>query len=323
MAITFEGERKKGAQTDNKNITRTSRIFTFHFTNFESGVIIKRQAALPLIGSPHPDDPSLIARAIDTGDPNSNDKGKSGVYDVVVPYDNDVDLWVSSQSTRPWKLPPYNISYPPFETIIPFTKSYQDGDKNGEPSLPVLNSANDPIADVTNDHSWFVKFTYNLKTVNPNWLDYFLDTVNNQDVQIVSFNVPAGKGRLKQIQPSYQRTYDSSGDILYKYWKLDIEIEVKKQKWQKEIMDQGLNVNIENKKYRIYTDNDGNFGSVGGLMDGGASKDDIVAVDEPLKLDGEGGLLNQSLPTAVYLPPKFDKFFTNWKPLSFPKTVDG
>lgn len=323
MAITFKGERRTALQKNNNNVSTTSRIFLYHFDTWTSGVQISQQSELPLIGEEHPNDSSLICTGINTGEPDPNDK-PSGKFLAIASYTNQQNSFsIGSQAIRPWQLPPYNISYPPFESTIVFEKSYQSGDKNGIPSLPVLNSAGDPIADVTNENSWMIKFSYNLKTVNGNWMDFFLDTVNNQDITIVGFNVPSGKGRLKQMQPSFHRTFDAQGELLYKYWQIDIEIEVRKQKWQKELLDQGLNILDAEKKYRIYTDGKGVFGKRSDMLASADDPDDVVAVDEPMKLDGSGALLDQALQTAEYLEPKFDKFFTNWNPLSFPRTVDG
>jgi len=327
MAIEFRGRRQRALTRNNDNVASTSIVFLYRFTDFESGVEISTQPDIPLIGAVHPDDPSLICNNINTGDPNTTDQ-KSGTYGVVASFSNNIDEFsIGSQTTRPWKLPPYNLSFPPFTLNVPIERTYQSGDANGFPTRPYVNSANDLIADTRVEYGKTVKFSFNLKTVREGWIDEFIGTINDRDIMVVGKTIPALKGLLRQFQATPKKTFDTEGELLFTYEQIDVEIDVRKRQWDKQPADIGFNFLVDDggiKKFRIYTDNRGNFGRKTVLQAlPGAIEEDIIPFDEALKLDGLGALRDQALEGVTFLGPFFDKFPHSWDALSFPKTTDG
>ena len=95
---------------------------------------------------------------------------------------------------------------------------------------------------------------------------------------------------------------------------MDIEIEISKKEWSREILARGLFFKDGTKKIRCYVSKSG--ATYGAPDDCG---EDPIAVDEPQLLAANGTLLASGA-DPVYDTFQ-DKFAANWGPLDLPSTV--
>ena len=293
------------------NLT-TTRTYRYLFTAGESPVQVAQQSDILENGATHPDNDKMKVRNLQIvqvdGDP------KKGSYDAIYTYTLNKQTDVNDETIAPWKRNPYNISITPLEQVVAFQKAYQDGDSLGNPTKPVLNPAGDPYEDTTVEQNTIVRFTYNLKDFNPEWIDKYTDTVNKDATTVIDLKLTAKKWRIKNLSTSYQIEYDAEGEALYKYWSVDTELEGSKKIWQKEILARGLyfkeTIDGTPTKFRIYTDDAGLYGKKSDMGTG------AIPVDEPQLLNSDGSLYTSG---DVYYDTFYDKFFIAWTPLNFPK----
>lgn len=317
MTIKFIGNKYAPLNEDKNGILSTTVDYIYYFNAAESPVDILAESTIPARGSQHPSGGNLYALRKTISAPQEGDEAKSGKYTVSVAYTNDLRQDITKQgetpATAPWNLPPYNISIFPIDITVPFIFGYDAGDAPGSPSKSVLNPVGDPYEAVTLKQNTIIKFSYNLRNFSGTWIDRFSDTVNNSSVVVVRQEISTQKGRIRNLGGSLQKIYDDEGALLYKYFKVDIEIEKAKDIWKQEIMRRGLYFLSGGHKYRIYTDNDGNYGK----------KEDMgsepTAVDEPQRLTEAGALYSGD--SAEY-DTFFDKPFISWGSLNLPKTME-
>lgn len=319
MSITYKGVLNKGANISSDGSLSTSMVLVYLFDAAENSVDILKQSQIPIIGQAHPSDQNLVVNTIACSDPMEGDTVKKAKYEVTVTYIRRQKVSVGQGGNRtvaPWKLPPYNISVSPLEYVVAFQKAYTVGDLIGRPSKAVLNTANDPYEESTTRQNILLRFSYNLETFNSSWAADYSDTVNLSSVNIVDRYIDAKCGRIKNLSSSRQIVYDENGDVEYRFSQVDVEIEIARSIWKKEVLCRGLYFLNGGNKYRIYTDNAGNFGK---QSDMGAN---AVPVDEPQRLGPSGELYTGADGTAYYQEFE-DKKYLNWNPLSFPKTELG
>lgn len=338
MSITYRGIENFGPLNENENgIISATVNHSFHFDGGESPLDIMGQSQVPARRSKYPSalasNKNLFCLYRSVSSVQEGDGKASGKYIVACFYTNDLRADNTEESSQeeivPWKLPPYDINIYPIDVTKQLLYGYDDGDVKGEPSLSVLNSAGDPLDAQTVEQNACYQFSYNLQHFDDRWIDEFADTINNSDTVVIDSAIPEKKGRIRNLGASFQRIYDENGNILYKFWKVNVEIERSAEEWKVELMDLGLfALDGTGKRYRIYTDNDGNFGKRQDLIDdliaGGdteeEAKEKVIAVDTPQKLAADGTLYSGD--TAHYLT-FYTKAYTNWGPLSLPKTVSG
>lgn len=312
MSITYMGARNGPYDKDRNGNIASSRVLVYHFTAAESSVEVAQQAEIPDHGTAHPDDATLKLVGVAVSEPTMGDGIKSGRYDVTLSYAREVrsGSFAADQTVAPWKRDPYDISLQPVEYAKAFTKSYVDGDSNGNPSNPVLNPAGDPYEDTVVERNTCLRFAYNLEDWNPNWVCDYIDTVNSSDVLVCDIGIRSRRGCIRNLSATRIVEYDNEGAQTYVYWRIDVEIEVSRKRWLRDILARGLNFISGGAKYRIYTDNAGNFGKKADMGD------DAIAVDEPQLLAANGSLVGYG-GTPVY-QTFYDKYTTSWKCLSFP-----
>lgn len=316
MSITYKGERNGGWSQDKDGNVTSSRLLVYHFNSAESAVEIAQQSGIPKIGDVHPDDPALFVSGVSISEPMEGDGVKSGKYDVTVSYARatvSVQFGRNDRTVAPWDRPPYDLSITPIDVVKAFQKSYQDGDTNGNPSKPVLNPAGDPYEDSTAERHTVIRFSYNLETFRPQWIGQYVDSINVSAVEVIDIGISARRGCLRNLSASQVKEYDNEGELTYTYWKVDVEIEVSRTEWKREILARGLFFLDGGNKFRIYTDEDG---LVGKLSDMGGNP---IPVDEPQLLTAVGALLALG-GTPVY-DVFYDKFPSNWAALSLPESA--
>jgi len=315
MSITYKGIRNGGLQKDKDGQISTSRIFLFLFDAGESAATVLKNTSVPAIGTAHPDNSTLLATSISISDPKDGDV-KKATYEVTVTYTKPLQGGsISSSTVQPWNRDPFNISYAPLEIVVPFQKAYDyTQDYNGAPSIPVLNKAGDPFEDSTTQQNLIMRFSYNLETFDPKWIVEYMDTINDEDIQLLGISIPDYHGRMKNLAASKMQTYDDDGVLEYEYWQVDVEIEISAVVWKKEIMERGLfalgTASTISTKFRIYIDTDGTLGNKKDLSA------EAIPVDEPQKLNTDGTLYS-SLTDAKYTT-FYDRFAASWEELNLP-----
>lgn len=183
----------------------------------------------------------------------------------------------------------------PYSKVI--FRAYQAGDTQGNPSKPILNSANDPFDPPLQDEVSrpVISIKYNLRRFSPGLKFQLENTINSEETLCVKLHIPAKWGRLLAI--ACDPMYDAEDEL---YWAMEVQIEINSDTYTRKLLDQGF----------YYMD--------------GATKKEItakdkagadVAVTEPQKLNGTGGIGT----TPAFL--SFETFWpASWKPLNLPRT---
>ena len=249
MSINYIGILNGGLSIDKEGNASTTRILVYYFNDGESPVDIIAEDEIPEIGEAHPSDSTYLATNISVSEPQEGDEKKSGKYEVTITYTRTAANIIRDQTQEPWKMKPYDLSIAPLEIVVPFVKAYKNGDKNGSPSEPVLNPAGDPYEEGVSIQHTLLRFSYNLQVFSDSWLDSYIDSVNKINTKVCNVSIQAGKGRIRNLTGSQQYVYNTDGSVKYEYWKVDIEIEIAKKVWKKEIMARGLFFLSGGKKY--------------------------------------------------------------------------
>ena len=317
MSITYKGLRNGGWSQDKDGNVTSSIVWVYHFNGSENAVQIAQQTGLPQIGDPHPNDATLTVSGVSVSEPMEGDGVKSGKYEVTISYaraTNSTQFDTNDRTVAPWNRPPYDLSITPVDVVKAFQKGYQDGDTNGNPSKPVLNPAGDPYEDSTAERHTVIRFSYNLETFRPQWIGQYVDSINVAAVGVVDIGINARRGCIRNLSASQVKEYDNEGVLTYTYWKVDVEIEVARTEWKREILARGLYAKDATSKYRIYFRNDGATGAARGRAD--VLGTDPIPAEEPQLLMATGYLLADG-GTPVY-DTYYDKFTSNWAALSLP-----
>lgn len=207
----------------------------------------------------------------------------------------------------PTKQPP-EIDYDFDIQQIVADKAYNSGDAQGTPTKPVQNSALDPFdPPLMRDRArMIISVSYNVRTFDPNTAANFQDTVNNSQITVAGIKIGYLEGRLKKIVP--KKKFDSKG---VEYWNIKAEILIDRETHRHRVLDQGYAYwDGGNKLYFSMSDIDSDISP-------GSAKD--TQVNDPQKLDGDGGKLpGGKTATPVYLT--YCCYFPrNWSTLGLPE----
>lgn len=325
------GELWSGCDEESDGSILTKRIFKVYFSAGEGPLKIRAMTDLPKIGAVHPDDKSLSCRKRTISEPQGGDQLRTGHYLVTCEYSNRAGTSGAVQppaaNTKPWDMPPYNISYLVVDNVVPLRKAYGASDTQDNPTVPVVNTAGDPIQIPFNETTRALKFSYNLKTFDDAWVELYRNTINKAEMTVCGKKIPAKKGLLRKVDAKKVVVYDDDGDPDVAYTQVDIEIEITRKDWNIHPANLGLNFRDGDDKKRIYTDNRGNFGTLeemAALMPADAT-DVPTPVDEPMKLNNQGAIcpINFVADETHYL--EFSPYFpSDWKSLSLPdKDLDA
>lgn len=274
---------------------------------------------VPAVFSAHPTIPSAILTDYDGSPIGDNNK-----FEVTATYqitDSGTD-----DNTLPWDRTPFNVKGG--------ATAYQEYlglayDNKGELTVPVLNSAGDMFANVPPNVFYrpWVSFSYNLKSFNPDWVDDFSGTINKDAIAVVGANIKALQARILEIGYSYIENASNP------YWQIDMKIEKsgRGDSFITRILNAGFHFLETGKKYEIYHNGKGQWGSVDFLksLTGYIKNDPVwepVPTSEPQLLDSNGTIAFQN-GTGVFDPKKHIKTFqfnkpAIWKTLSIPKRLN-
>ena len=309
MAITILGEQfnrpVKDSISDNSTISKSaSRIFMVRTTDKEDGVAILNLEGIPQLNDLHPYDASLLVSSRSV-DPDV----EADTWKVTVEYASRIVNVPFDKNTKPWDLPPYNVSSGsvPYNKVM--TKAYKDGDSKDNPSVDILNTAGDPFDPPLEyvEYNSLIKFTYNKKNFSLFDIKKYKRTINASSEIILDQNIEPKTAKINEIDAVKVDVKDENGNFDYSYYKISIVMEI--GNFETKLLNDGFYAVENGQKFEIKLDNDtGNYG-----------KDKGDPVTEPVKLDENGAILPQG-DSPVYLP--FQTYFAqNWKGLGLPEKL--
>jgi hypothetical protein len=267
----------------NNDIKSSTRRFKYECKNDVEeggGLNVLNQPQIPAIHSGHPTDDTLLCYNVDVSELQDSDN-TVGYRVATASYSNDSGIFQALKVPRtnePWDDPVYNWSIVPTRVKKLLKKTYNETDLQFVPSVDVVNSAGDPIDIEDTEVLPLLVFSYNLKEFKIDWVRKFNDTVNKNQQRVTGVDIPAGKGIIQRLQPTLIPVYDEDGELDYNYYRVDVEILIYNADIIIEPLDQGYNILEDNKLYRIYTDDNGNFGKSTDVVNG-------KPVDTPSKLE--------------------------------------
>lgn len=312
MSITYKGTVNGAWKKDIQGNISTNKTLIYLADDADSSVLVSRESEIPLLGTAHQDDITLKLTDISISPPESGDKIKKHRYSVVLTYTRTVDFStnpIQDNTIAPWRMSPYNISVSPIEKTVPFVKAYATAGASS-PTLPVINPVGDAYEAETIQQSALLRVSYNRQSFSSSWVKTYTGSVNSGSITVAGVNVPSRQGIMKALTGTYLTQPDETGALRYRFWRIDVEIEISSiEQYITEIMIRGLYFLSEGKKYRIYTDNQGNYGNIDSM--GSAA----VPVDEPQRLTIDGDLYTGS--TAEY-QEFIEKRVLGWGSLGIP-----
>jgi len=220
----------------------------------------------------------------------------------------------SGSGQKPWEMPA-QVSYFLDKEQVAISKAYDyDVDKPFFPSLPIVNSAQDPFIDplMKNKNRFGIHIIKNVEDANWDPVSIFslIDTLNESTdgsgARIGGVAIADRQARIKEMKLDPAMT-----DEQELYWVFTVDIVMDRDEWAQSIYDQGFNTMnaTTGEKTRIQVKD-----PLGG--------DDKDAV-EPQPLDGAGQVRN---PVTSPLP-KYKDFaiypLADWSILDLPKEKDG
>lgn len=338
MAITYLGKKTGDAQRGGFSITGASQILLYLVDDGEDVTKVLGQPEIPAYHSAHPFAPNLVCTDVSVSKVDGSETKHT--HEVTASYSEQDKATVepSDSETKPWELPVTNFSILPVDNVVPFEKAYQNGDVNGAPTKPVLSSAKTPINISTNKANLMIHFAYNLQDVRDIWVVEYHNTVNQDNILVTNIYIPKKLGLLRTWKPTLKKDYDSDGEPKWTYYVIDVEIEINLEGWTRSVADMSLWAMDSGQPYRVcrcdYTSAGTNgFGKQFTLYDDikaaqssenwNADKlndmlNTIQPIDEPITLDGSGGLSFDGVNfKPVYIDYE-DKFAACWHPLSLP-----
>lgn len=127
-----------------------------------------------------------------------------------------------TSETPPWKLLPDNISFTYPETTLPFEFAYSD---KGELSIPVRNTAGDPIPATMSARNAQLSFTFNTKTWDPDDSIVYGNTINSSSIRVCGYKVKEQCGLLFPPEANFITVYqDGTEKIKWQYWSVNVTI---------------------------------------------------------------------------------------------------
>lgn len=228
------------------------------YASIASVEAVRAQAAE--IGDAHPQNPYAFLRSLT---PAVTDNRK--IWNVTGQYTQST----FAESENPLD-EPKRVAWSSNTYTAPVVK---DNDGN-----PIVNSAGQPFDPPLTEerHTVVATITYNSDQYDPNLGATFEDTVNEGSEKIANLTVPARTAKILEVGATQEFFEDIP------YWAVTIKVEINRDTWDREVLDQGIFEKVGAETKRMSTD-------------------DGEEVTEPLKLDGSGAKLDPQTADPVYL----------------------
>lgn len=201
------------------------RIMYFQGEVNEGAADVMALGVFPQKGSAHPKHPQYKYYGNATVEPmESEGRVWRAVleYSTSNPNQTDVNGKPVTSETAPWNLKPdsINFSYP--ETTLPFDMAYDD---KGNATIPVLNSAGDPLIATKSVCNAQMSFTFATKKWDVNNSIEYGETINSSSIKVCGITIGARRGLLKPPEASFITVYeDGSSKVKWQYWSVTVTI---------------------------------------------------------------------------------------------------
>ena len=166
------------------------------------------------------------------------------------------------EASSPWNLAPFNISCNAVEQQVPFRLAYNSKNQR---CIPVVNSAGDPIEEMTNEVIPQYSFSFYAQDYDIESVSEFSNSINSNSMRILGKKYKAGTLFLMPLNVSPLVTYEDDGYTeKWKYFQVDMQIRYREEGWKKLLQDIGNRARFGNNKvpeviYQYYKYNNGNF----------------------------------------------------------------
>lgn len=293
MAVTVNLDRTlKGSSTaDGMAYTRQYTIRSTTDLDESTALAV---AGLPVVGEKHPTNNKAFVESVSVEEADGPKIWRADVNYAVPkgagPHDED------DETTDPCDQRPV-VSFGSASYTKVVDRAYDTGDTQGNPTLPIENSAGDPFDPPLQENFSrpLLNVKYNLRRFSPTLKHELENTINLTALVVAGFSVPALKGRIISI--GCDPAYDAEDEL---YWQMSVQVEVNPDGYTRKVLDQGF-----------YFLDDGDKTEITALDKDGAE----VPVTEPQKLDGSGAKST----TPVFLSFK-TLWAADWSPLNLPRS---
>ena len=140
-------------------------------------------------------------------------------------------------SSAPWNLSPFNITSDTVEEAIAFKMAY---DSNNKRTIPVLNSAGDPIEASTNEILPQFSFSYYVQNFDTSKVYEFSNTISASSQRIMGQSFPAGSLLIAGISSENLVTYEDDGyTVKWRYTQVNLTLRHNPNGWMRKLLDVG------------------------------------------------------------------------------------
>lgn len=141
------------------------------------------------------------------------------------------------EATAPWNLSPFNFTFDTMEQAIAFRMAY---DEDNQRTIPVVNSAGDPIDADTNEIFPQFGFSYYVHHFDASDVFDFSSSVNAVSQRIAGRSYPPGTLLVASISAENLVTYEDDGYTeKWKYTQVNLSLRYNERGWGRRLLDVG------------------------------------------------------------------------------------
>jgi hypothetical protein len=235
MAVTFvHSEIMPGGDLDSSGALEIRRQLIFTSEPADTAVAVMNHSAFPLYHATLAEDASFTCQSASLSRQATTPRP---TWKVEAVYRTPAlrNRGTESRGVRPWKLPiqDFKVSWESRE--IAFEMAY---DNDNRATLPVVNRAGQPIETTTGDYYKRLSFYY-YREKRPTTV-YRTPIVNKNRFTIMDEpQIDPGQALLQPISFEKLTTADAAGKTLYTYYRVNVEMLVRKDGWQRKFLNVG------------------------------------------------------------------------------------
>ncbi|MBQ7732106.1 MAG: hypothetical protein IJT68_09740 [Lentisphaeria bacterium] len=141
------------------------------------------------------------------------------------------------ENGKPWNLSPFNFTFDTVEQAIAFRMAY---DEDNQRTIPVVNSAGDPIDADTNEIFPQFGFSYYVHNFDASDVFDFSSSVNEKPQTIAGRSYPPGTLLIASISAENLITYEDDGYTpKWKYTQVNLSLRYNPGGWGRKLLDIG------------------------------------------------------------------------------------
>lgn len=212
----------------------------------------------------------------------------------------------------------FHFRVSPVETKVPFLYSYDRVDSSGNPVNPVCTTAGEFFDLETTAVTMLLRFSYYIRTFEPEWILNLTDTTNKRDMRICGLLIKEECGLLRSISAETAEVQNRS------VIQVNAEIEVNPAGFLRKVQNRGYfslyASNLCRVCYGISKVSEALFyAPLTEMLEKRMENTPIMPVDEPVWLDADGKAVNWQRASQNSLMLSFrEKKSADWSVLSMP-----